>query len=212
MNEFDLSLCESPIQRRFGDAMSALMHRGIKLEPEVWFTGRRGRYRVDLLARWGRRVVVFECDGREFHDSHADALRDIDLMFSCGVTDVFRASGGEINYALHRSLRFVQAVLPELFKPRSRRVSLRQLADMGYVNDTGWMAGLYRTRVRFQALQQLVGHVSTDRSFNRSFKAIARHEREAAILQLCLDHRRCREPETISDVLVSAIPWGGVWV
>lgn len=87
-----------------------------------------GRYRPDffLVDPVTRRVLVLECDGREYHDRVRDAWRDA-AMLGCGaVHDLLRIEGKDLKRRPHDVLHLLARLFPTLFLPRALLVLDRE--------------------------------------------------------------------------------------
>ncbi len=83
-----------------------------------------GRFRPDfyLVSPCTGRVLVIECDGREFHDPLRDRWRDA-AMLGCGVVhDLLRVEGKDLKRRPHDVLYLLWRLFPELFLKRARSV------------------------------------------------------------------------------------------
>lgn len=87
-----------------------------------------GQYRPDffLVDPVTRRVLVLECDGREYHDRVRDAWRDA-AMLGCGaVHDLLRIEGKDLKRRPHDVLHLLARLFPTLFLPRALLVLERE--------------------------------------------------------------------------------------
>jgi len=87
-----------------------------------------GRFRPDfyLVAPETGRVLVIECDGREYHDRLRDKWRDA-AMLGCGVVhDLLRIEGKDLRRRPHDVLFLLSRLFPTLFLPRAPVVFARE--------------------------------------------------------------------------------------
>lgn len=108
---------ESPIEEIFQYEFTKFGNPKLTLERQVWI----GSYRVDFLVRNGNRTIVFECDGKEFHDKAKDMIRDEQLR-ELGVSVIYRLAGSVVFHHIHDALLLIACVEPGLFHERTKAV------------------------------------------------------------------------------------------
>ena len=76
--EFDLSRCESPIERQMAEELRPLLH------PRTQFRIQKvvKPYRIDMAASFANQHVGIECDGKHFHDFEVDRRRDMKILLT----------------------------------------------------------------------------------------------------------------------------------
>lgn len=129
----DLSLCESPIERRIVLELSPQLHTEARLTLQFPVKTGDGNHRLDIVLHNDRRVFGIECDGRDFHNYREDLRRDLSLLSSKQLTGIFRFSGRSINAAPESCVSFIRLICPEMFSNESSSASptLSQIAEIG---------------------------------------------------------------------------------
>ena len=92
--------------------------------PTSWAT-----FRIDLVAQTPTHRIGFECDGKDFHDSYRDEVRDSLILGSGCVDTIYRLPGDQVNFAIHDLLYIVSLYDPAIFTDRGRKVLLSQACD-----------------------------------------------------------------------------------
>jgi len=118
---------ESPIEQEFGIQLHKWISDDCELLTQQTVVTQWGRFRFDFVCNAAARRVVFECDGKEFHDEFRDELRDAVTLGGGFADAVYRIPGYSIMYHLEQSLFVISQFEPQLFSDRGR-MSLQILA------------------------------------------------------------------------------------
>jgi len=111
---------ESPIEDRFERGLRPFLHPRSDLRRQVEIFTRSGRFRVDYFVECNGRRVVFECDGRDFHDGERDDVRDALILETPCADVIYRLPGVGITYYLLDCIALLSRMEPSLFRDTAR--------------------------------------------------------------------------------------------
>lgn len=111
---------ESPIEDRFERGLRPVLHPEADFRGQVEIATRCGEFRVDYLVTCRSRRVVFECDGREFHEETVDEVRDALILGTPYVDVVYRIRGVDIMYRLMDCVALLSRMEPPLFSDNGK--------------------------------------------------------------------------------------------
>jgi very-short-patch-repair endonuclease len=111
---------ESPIEDRFERGLRPVLHSEADSRGQVEIVTRCGTFRVDYLVACRSRRVVFECDGRGFHEESVDEVRDALILGTSSVDVVYRIRGVDIMYRLMDCMALLSQMEPVLFSDNGR--------------------------------------------------------------------------------------------
>lgn len=123
-----VQVTHSPIEALLEDLLVKYLAPATRKTAQRTVTTPFGRFRPDftLVDPVTRRVLVIECDGREYHDRVRDAWRDA-AMLGCGaVHDLLRIEGKDLKRRPHDVLYLLARLFPTLFLPRALLVLERE--------------------------------------------------------------------------------------
>ena len=106
---------ESPIESIFEEAFIKHSAAGVVLERQREFITQLGTFRVDFAIKQQGLLIGIECDGREFHDSFRDEIRDAVILGEGHLDTMYRFTGPVVYYAAPMALEYIRA-LPETYK------------------------------------------------------------------------------------------------
>ncbi len=110
-----LKLFESPIETAFFDAIWPVIDFDVWLYPQVTLKTPVGEFRVDLVAKIRNCCVVFECDGRQWHDRLRDEFRDAAILNHCDISAIYRLRGTDIHRDVETCLSILATWEEDLF-------------------------------------------------------------------------------------------------
>jgi len=142
-----VQVTHSPIEALLEDALVKYLHPATRKTTQRPVSTPFGRFRPDfyLVAPNTRRVLVIECDGRDFHDPLRDHWRDAAMLGTGAVHDLLRIEGKDLKRRPHDVLHLVARLFPSLFRG-SARIVLERLATnvaRDFVFAPGGAATLY---------------------------------------------------------------------
>ncbi len=106
---------ESPIEEKLLDSLLPCLAPGVRIETQVPIYTSGGNYRVDFSLITKERVYVIECDGKDFHDYKKDLWRDLNILSSGTVDEIYRFRGCDIHHSVESCVAFLRAMTPDLF-------------------------------------------------------------------------------------------------
>jgi hypothetical protein len=104
------------------------------LDPDVSFSKQHrirtfcASFRVDFYIAHNSRRIAIECDGKKFHNSTRDLVRDTLILGSGAVETIFRVQGKDAYYRPEDCLYLIAQYCPEFFSERGR-ANLETLAS-----------------------------------------------------------------------------------
>ena len=84
---------ESPIEEIFAWNMSKFLSEKIRLEKQVVIRTLWGNFRADFMITTDTEKIIFECDGKEYHNAGRDEWRDALILGSSDIDYVYRFRG-----------------------------------------------------------------------------------------------------------------------
>lgn len=97
---------ESPLEEIFAHHAEKYLRDDLMLDSQVEVKTLAGLFRVDFLLRTDRRIV-FECDGREFHEEFRDEFRDALVLGDDQADVIFHIPGAAIYYSIEDVFYFI---------------------------------------------------------------------------------------------------------
>ncbi len=109
---------DSPLERLFAHHLVKYVHDEADLRKQVPISTICGTFRLDFVLQRGIKRVVFECDGRDFHDPIRDEWRDGMILGAEAVDVIYRFRGSDLTYHLNDCLFVISRWEPDIFSPR----------------------------------------------------------------------------------------------
>ncbi len=122
---------ESEIERVFGQAIQPELCINAAIKSQCPIETSFRNYRMDFVIACGHFSVCVECDGRDFHDFNADRRRDIAILTTGQVHEIFRFRGCDVFHDVQSQIEFMRSYSPYLFDGEKERYALSEKAMLG---------------------------------------------------------------------------------
>jgi hypothetical protein len=117
---------DSPIEDHFSKRIVTLLPTDAEWLPQFEVETQCGTYRIDFVAKIGKRTIGFECDGKEHHageiDRERDKWRDALMMGTGKVNAIYRIPGSRIFYQPDRVIYLISCGEPGLLSERGEKI------------------------------------------------------------------------------------------
>lgn len=146
---------ESAIEQKFVDEIAPSFRSDLKLWSQVRCSTYGGDFRVDFVVRASGRVVVIECDGRQYHDTDKDRRRDLAILDETETTDIVRLRGCDIVFDSAGCVARLRECVPFLFRADAPVPAddIDVLILVGASFSPGPVKPILRTKVNLEALR-----------------------------------------------------------
>lgn len=111
---------ESPLERDFAYQLVKYLQPGCAFEPQKELATPWGTYRADFGITIDTQTVIFEVDGKEFHDTWVDEWRDSAILAAGHADAVYRLRGQDVHWCMDECLYVLSRMVPEVFSPVGR--------------------------------------------------------------------------------------------
>jgi len=120
---------ESVIEEEFSWHLNKYIKLPQKLTSQYPVSTICGEFRPDFIYQYETgRKVIFECDGKEFHDASRDEWRDAMILGDGFANRIFRIRGSDIKYHIADVLYLISKIEPSMFTQRGH-INLNKLAS-----------------------------------------------------------------------------------
>jgi hypothetical protein len=97
---------DTPIEQLFAHEYRKHAREEYPLQAQVRFETRVGPLFPDFVTEFNGYLIAFECDGREFHNSFRDEVRDALLLGEGHVGTIYHFDGPPIFYSPELCVKF----------------------------------------------------------------------------------------------------------
>jgi len=116
----DFSRCDSPIEDLFYYDIQKVIPDDATMQRQFECPTALGNFRLDFILELPGRRVGFECDGKDFHESEKDSVRDRAIVDAGHVERIYRLRGYDIHFHVHDAFDLIAARDKEIFSVRGR--------------------------------------------------------------------------------------------
>lgn len=170
---------DSPIEAKFWEAMQDQIIASVMVNPQMPIQTRGGNYRVDFSILQSGVSRVIECDGKDFHEYEPDQIRDINMLRSGTVDEVYRFRGCDIHHSSESCVSLLRALAPDLFDASAKPTTAAEKLELAMLLEGD---GAFKPIVRFTA--QMTLGLSRTITKSKTASLIDTGDRGACILQV----------------------------
>lgn len=120
--ELYVDACETPIEEYFIYAYYPYRAQRVDIYPQSSLIVPYARFRLDFILSIGSKNIGIECDGRGYHNSTRDLIRDTLILGSGLVQGIMRFPGWALDHMLDDCIYALSRYYPELFSELGREV------------------------------------------------------------------------------------------
>lgn len=137
---------ESPIEQRLQDVLALHLDTSNTLFTQFECVTPWTTFWIDFVVETPTGRIGFECDGRDYHDSYRDEVRDSLILGTHCVDTIYRFPGSHVTFAVHDLLFIATLYDPAVFSERGRKVLHSQACDSIREHDPDGYGGFIYNR------------------------------------------------------------------
>lgn len=97
-DEFPNPPFDSPIEQIFAESCFKYFSHDVQVDKQVEIRSKHGIFRLDFLIQKDSKRIAIECDGKDFHDTLKDEIRDSILLGENHCDIVYHFRGSDLVY------------------------------------------------------------------------------------------------------------------